>query len=181
MANDTKRTLLGTGDFALIIGAAAAPADEATYDLAANDFGNVSKVELTNESTLVEHMGAYKGFIIRDDADSTEIKNGFKMSCDEFTEPAFRGIFMAGAGADDPDDATYTRYLPVSAANTLKGYGRLRIFKGGDANPRLIWKNFECLVRVTTMPSFDGKTHASFDAEVIILADLGEVLWKKTA
>ncbi len=181
MANDTKKTILGTGDFALIIGAAAAPADEATYDLAANDFGNVSKVEFANESNLVEHMGCYKGLKIRDDATITELKHGFKMTCDEFTEQGFRGMFLAGAGADDATDPTYTKYLPISAANTLKGYGRLRIHKAGEADPRIIWKNFECIVRVSTMPNFDGSTHASFDVEVNVLADLGEVLVKKTA
>lgn len=179
--NDPKKTILGTGDFALIIGASAAPADEDDYDLAANDFGNVSNVALSNESTLVEHMGSYKGLKIRDDAVITGLKNGFTLTVDEFSEQAFRGMFLAGAGVDDSDDSTYTKYIPVSAANTLKGYGRLRIHKAGESEPRIIWKNFECIVRASSMPNFDGDNHASLELEVTVLADLGEVLVKKTA
>lgn len=179
MANDTDKLIIGGGDFALIVGATEAPADETGYDAATAAFGNIKSIAPIVESAQKEHIGSYNGVKIRDDIFITELKNGFKLNCDEFDEFALRMMFFAGAGVDDTDP-NYTKYIPATGANTLKGYGRLRVYDGRDnANPRIKWVHFACIVRMSSPPTFDGDDYSSYEVEVQLLADVGEVIVKK--
>ena len=181
MANDTKKLIIGCGDFALIVDATAAPGAEAAYDAYAAQFGNINSIAPIRESTKVEHMGSYNGVKIRDDIHITSLKNGFKIEGDEMREMMYRAMYFAGAGVDHTDPA-FTAYTPQTQAIPLKGYGRLRIFDGRtqDGVPRIKWLDFACIVEMTSPPTFDGETYSKYEAEVTILSDVGTVIVKKT-
>jgi hypothetical protein len=181
MANDTKKLIIGCGDFSLIIGAVAAAAAEALYDADSAQFGNINSITPIREATKVEHMGSYNGVKIRDDIHVTALKSGFKISGDEMREMMYRAMYFAGAGVDHTDPA-FTVYTPQTQAIPLKGYGRLRIYDGRtqDGVPRIKWIDFACIVEMTTPPTFDGETYSNYEAEVHILSDVGQVIVRKT-
>lgn len=178
MANDTDKLIIGGGELAVVFDLSAVPADDAAYD-AGSVFGNIVNVASIHEESKVEHMGNYKGVKIRDDIFITSLKKGFKLTCDEFDEIAMRALFSANAGVDNTDP-NYTDYIPLTGANTLKGYARLRIFDGRDnAAPRIEWKDFTCLISLTSPPTFDGENYSSFELEVTLLSVVGKVKVKK--
>jgi len=178
--SDTKKLIIGGGDFSLVVGAVAAPSAETNYDAATAAFGNISTVAFNSESTLVEHMGSYQGVKIRDDVFITSIKNGFKLTCEEFDANAMRGLFFADAGVDDTDP-NFLKYVPMSAANSMRGYGRLRIYDGRDSTgvPVIKWVDFSCVCKISSQPSFDGENYGSYEMDVHVLSDLGNVIVKK--
>jgi hypothetical protein len=177
--NDTDKLIIGNGDFALIVGATEAPADETGYDVAGAAFGNIKSISPIVESEQKEHMGSYNGVKVRDDIFITGLKNGFKLTCDEFDAFALRMMFFAGAGVDDTD-TDFTKYIPATGSNALKGYGRLQIYDGRDnAVPRIKYVHFSCLVRMSSPPTFDGDDYSSYEVEVQVLSDVGEVIVKK--
>lgn len=181
MANDTKKLLIGGGDFSLIVGATEKPAAEADYDAAAAQFGNINTITPIREATKVEHMGSYNGKKVLDDIFVTMLKSGFKINGDEFGEMMYRLLYFAGAGVDhtDPD---FTAYTPQVDAIPLKGYGRMRVYDGRDTDgvPRIKWVDFACIVEMTTPPTFDGEKYSGWEADVHVLTDVGTVIVKKT-
>lgn len=180
MANNTQKMIIGNGNFSLIVGATAKAAAETEYDAATAAFGNISSIAFNNESTMVEHMGSYNGVKIRDDVFLTSIKNGFKLTCEEFDQFAMRGLFFAAEGVADTDP-DFLKYVPMSAANSLRGYARLQIYDGRDSTgvPVIKWVDFSCLCKISSQPTFDGENYASYEMDVQVLADLGEVIVKK--
>lgn len=173
MANDTSKLIVGGGELSLVLGTDTVPVDDAAYD-AGIDFGNITTLAPSNESTGVEHMGMYKGVKVRDDYYITAIKQGFKVTCDEFNEIAHRAMFFGAAGVVDGTDDSFTNYTPLTGANSLKGYARLRIYDGRDnANPVIEWKDFTCVVKMSSPPSYDGENYSSYELEVLVLGVVG--------
>lgn len=174
MANDTDRLIIGGGELAVVLDLSAVPADDAAYD-AGVVFGNIVSVATTNEESMVEHMGNYKGVKVRDDIFVTSLKKGFKLICDEFDELAYRALFSATAGVDNTD-TDYTDYTPMTGANSLRGYARLRIYDGrSNTVPRIEWKDFTCLIKLSSPPTFDGENYSSYELDVTLLAAVGKV------
>jgi hypothetical protein len=177
MSNDPNKKIIGGGELVLVLGDTV-PADDDAYDLGI-DFGTINSMSPLNESTTAESMSLYKGIKVRDDIFFTAIKSGFKVTCEEFTDAAHRALNFSAAAVDDTD-TDYSIYTPITGANSLKGYGRLRIYDGRDnTNPRIEWRDFKCVIKMSSQPTFDGESYSSYELELQILSDVGTVKVKK--
>jgi len=178
MANDTSKLIIGSGELAVVLDLAAVPVDDAAYD-AGVVLGNIVSLSPSDESETKEHMGMYKGVKVRDDIFITGLKKGFKLTCDEFDEIGFRAFYSAAAGVD-ATDTDYTKYIPLTGANTLRGYARMRIYDGRyNTNPVIEWRDFTCLIRMSSPPTFDGENYSSYELDVTLLSVVGTVTVKK--
>ena len=175
---NTSRIFSGAGDFAMIIGSTAAPTDETDYDLAENSFGNVAAIDPANESEAQEIFGSYNGVLILDEILNTSHKIKFKLTCDEVGHQAIRAMFGADEGTANTD-VEFMDYTPLTGANSMTGFARLRIYDAKDnTDPRVEWKNFKCHVKLSSQPKFDGK-YNTFEYEVTVLGNVGTVTVKK--
>ncbi len=172
--------LIGTADFSLITGATEAPAQESDYDQASAMFGNIDSVGVQNSSETREHFGSYQGVKVLDDVHVTQLRLGYTLTCHEVDDRMIETMFYGQAGAPTTGDPVYSQITPIAGSQTLKGFGRLRVFDGkSPANPRLIHKDFLCRVNLSSQPDLNDENYFSFELKVDILHIVGTVLRRR--
>jgi hypothetical protein len=177
--NDPNLTLVGTGDFSLIIGATAAPTSENDYDAASAAFGNVKEVTVLNEQEVKDHFGSYRGVRILDRSVTTQLRKGYKLKLDEFEARVVQALFHAAAGADTVTTPPYQTFTPFGQPQSLQGFGRLRLWDTLDQlNPRLVHKDFLCIVRFEGDFSL-GEDFTEYELKVDVLSPVGTVYLRK--
>lgn len=179
--NNPNLTLVGTGDFSLIIGANAAPASEADYDASAASFGNIKEVTILNEQEVKDHFGSYRGVRILDRSVTTQLRKGYKLKLDEFDHRAIQALFYAVAGADTVTAPAYQTFTPFGQPQSLQGYARVRMWDTIDqVNPRFIHKDFSCIVRFEGDLTL-GEDFSEYELKVDVLSPVGTVYLRKDA
>lgn len=179
--NNPNLTLVGTGDFSLIIGATAAPANESDYDAAAATFGNVKEVTVMNEQEVKDHFGSYRGIRILDRSVTTQLRKGYKLKLDEFEKRAVMALFYASQGADTGTTPDYETFTPFSQPQSLQGFARIRMWDNqSQTDPRFMHKDFLCIVRFEGDFSL-GEDFSEYELKVDVLSPLGTVYLRKDA
>lgn len=179
--NNPNLTLVGTGDFSLIIGAAAAPANESDYDAAAATFGNVKEVTVMNEQEVKDHFGSYRGIRILDRSVTTQLRKGYKLKLDEFEKRAVMALFYASQGADTGTNPDYETFTPFGQPQSLQGFARIRMWDNqSQTDPRFMHKDFLCIVRFEGDFSL-GEDFSEYELKVDVLSPLGTVYLRKDA
>lgn len=180
--NNPNLTLVGTGDFSLIIGATAAPVNESEYDKTSwqpNMLGNVKEVTVLNEQEVKDHFGSYRGIRILDRSVTTQLRKGYKLKLDEFDHRAIQTLFYANAGADTATTPAYQTFTPFGQPQSLQGFGRLRLWDTrSQVNPRFIHKDFLCIVRFEGDFSL-GEDFSEYELKVDVLSPVGTVYLRK--
>jgi hypothetical protein len=177
--NNPNLTLVGTGDFSLIIGATAAPANESDYDATTAAFGNVKEVTVMNEQEVKDHFGSYRGIRILDRSITTQLRKGYKLKLDEFERRVVMALFYASQGADTSTNPAYETFIPFGQPQSLQGFGRIRMWDNlSQSNPRFIHKDFLCVVRFEGDFSL-GEDFSEYELKVDILSPVGTVFLRK--
>lgn len=177
--NKPNLTLVGTGDFSLIIGATAAPVNENEYDATPAAFGNVKEVTILNEREVKEHFGSYRGIRILDHSVTTQLRKGYKLKLDEFEKRTIQALFSASQGADTATEPAYETFTPFGQPQSLQGFGRLRMWDTlSQTNPRLMHKDFFCIVRFEGDFSL-GEDFSEYELKVDVLSPVGTVYLRK--
>lgn len=176
MSSNPKNLLKATADFALLIGATAAPAQQSDYDAAAALFGNIKSAAIMNKAERKEHFGNANGLLVRDAIHFTKHVLGYKLVQEEFETKVLRALFFAGApGTATIDAQAYKTFTPLAAPQMLSGFGRLRLWDHqSQTKPRLIHTDFSCQVVLASEPDF-SEEWASVDLEVLITGTVGTV------
>jgi len=177
--NNPNLTLVGTGDFSLLIGATAAPANESDYDAAAAMFGNVKEVTVMNEQEVKEHFGSYRGIRILDRSVATQLRKSYKLKLDEVEKRAIMMLFYGAQGADTGTAPAYETFTPFAQPQSLQGFARLRLWDTrSQANPRLMHKDFFCIVRFEGDLTL-GDDFTEYEIKVDVLSPVGTVYHRK--
>lgn len=177
--NNPNLTLVGTGDFSLIIGATTAPANESEYDAASAAFGNVKEATVMNEQEVKDHFGSYRGIRILDRSVTTQLRKGYKIKLDEFEKRTVQALFYANQGADTGTNPDYQTFTPFGQPQSLQGFGRLRMWDTrSQTNPRFMHKDFFCIVRFEGDFSL-GEDFSEYELKVDVLSPVGTVYLRK--
>lgn len=177
--NNPNLTLVGTGDFSLIIGATAAPANESDYDATTAAFGNVKEVTVMNEQEVKDHFGSYRGVRILDRSVTTQLRKGYKLKLDEVEKRAIMALFYASQGSDTETSPDYETFIPFAQPQSLRGFGRIRLWDTqSQTNPRFIHKDFHCVVRFEGDLML-GEDMTDFELKVDVLSPVGTVYLRK--
>lgn len=177
--NNPNLTLVGTGDFSLITGVSAAPANESDYDAVSATFGNLKELNVLNEKEVKDHFGSYRGIRILDRSVTTQLRKGYKLKLDEFDHRAVQALFYASAGADTNTTPPYRTFTPFSQPQSLQGFARIRLWDTRSrVNPRLIHKDFFCIVRFEGDFSL-GEDFTEYELKVDVLSPVGTVFLRK--
>lgn len=177
--NNPNITLVGTGDFSLIIGATAAPTNETDYDATAATFGNVKELTVMNEQEVKDHFGSYRGIRILDRSVTTQLRKGYKLKLDEFEKRAVQALFYASQGADTTTNPAYQTFTPFGQPQSLQGFGRIRMWDTlSQINPRFMHKDFLCIVRFEGDFSL-GEDFTEYELKVDVLSPVGTVYLRK--
>jgi hypothetical protein len=177
--NNPNLTLVGTGDFSLLINATAAPASEADYDAAAAMFGNVKEATILNEQEVKDHFGSYRGIRIRDRSVTTQLQKGYKLKMDEFDSRTIQTLFYASKGSDTATNPIYETFTPFAQPQSLQGFGRVRLWDStSQVNPRFVHKDFFCIVRFEGDFSL-GEDFSEYELKVDVLSPVGTVYLRK--
>jgi hypothetical protein len=179
--NNPNLTLVGTGDFSLIIDATEAPAQESSYDATSAMFGNVKEVAIMNEQEVKDHFGSYRGVRILDQSVTTQLRKGYKLTLDEVDKRAIMALFYGSQGADAGSEPAYETFTPFAKPQSLRGFARLRLWDTrSGVNPRLIHKDFFCVVRFEGDLTL-GDDFTSYQLKVDVLSPVGTVYLRKDA
>lgn len=179
--NNPNLTLVGTGDFSLIIGATEAPAEESAYDATAAMFGNIKELTVMNEQEVKEHFGSYRGIRILDRSVATQLRKGYKLRLDEFEQRAVQSLFYGSKGSDTTTDPVYETFTPFAQPQSLQGFGRIRFWDSqSQVNPRLVHKDFFCIVRFEGDFTL-GEDFSDYELKVDVLSPVGTVYLRKDA
>lgn len=179
--NNPNLTLAGTGDFSLITGITAAPANEADYDGASAAFGNVKELTVMNEQEVKDHFGSYRGVRVLDESVTTQLRKGYKLKLDEFERRAVQMLFYGTQGADTMTDPDYETFVPFAQPQSLRGFARIRMWDTrSQVNPRFIHKDFFCVVRFEGDFSL-GDDFAEYELKVDVLSPVGTAYLRKDA
>jgi hypothetical protein len=180
--NNPNLTLIGTGDFSLIIGATTAPPSESAYDKedwSPNMFGNVKELTILNEQEAKDHFGSYRGVRMLDRTVTTQLRKGYKLKLDDFDHRAMMMLFHAYQSADAGTIPQYQTFTPFGMPQSLRGFGRIRLWDPADpVNPRFVHKNFLCVVRFEGDFSL-GEDFSEYEIKVDVLSPVGTVYLKK--
>jgi len=179
--NNPNLTLVGTGDFSLIIGATDVPATEDEYDAATAPFGNVREVTVLNEQEVKEHFGSYRGIRILDRSVATQLRKGYRLKMDEFEARAVQALYYASSGDDTVTDPVYETFTPFGLPQSLQGFGRIRLWDtASQTNPRFMHKDFLCIVRFEGDYTL-GEEFSEHELKVDVLSPVGTVYLRKDA
>jgi hypothetical protein len=177
--NNPNLTLVGTGDFSLIIGATTAPVNESAYDDAAALFGNVKEVTIMNEQEVKDHFGSYRGVRILDRSFTTQLRKGYKLKLDEVEKRAIQTLFYASQGADVGSNPAYETFVPFGQPQSLQGFARLRLWDSqSQVNPRLIHKDFMGITRFEGDLTL-GDDFTDYELKVDVISPVGTVYLRK--
>ena len=177
--NNPNITLVGTGDFSLIIGATNAPVNESDYDTGTAAFGNVRELTVLNEQEVKEHFGSYRGVRILDRSVTTQLRKGYKLKLDEVERRAIQALFYASQGNDTTTTPPYETFTPFAQPQSLRGYARLRMWDNqSQTNPRFVHKDFFCVVRFEGDLTL-GDDFTDYELKVDVLSPVGNVYLRK--
>lgn len=177
--NNPNLTLVGTGDFSLIIGATAPPGSETDYDSASAAFGNVRELTVLNEQEVKDHYGAYRGVRILDRSVTTQLRKGYKLKLDEVERRAIEALFYATKGDDTATNPPYETFTPFTQPQSLRGFGRIRMWDNhSQTHPRFIHKDFLCVARFEGDLTL-GDDFAEYELKVDVLSPVGTVYLRK--
>lgn len=177
--NNPNITLVGTGDFSLIIGTAGIPANESAYDATTAMFGNVKEVTILNEQEVKDHFGSYRGVRILDRSVTTQLRKGYKLKLDEVEKRVIMTLFYAAQGSDTGTTPDYETFVPFGQPQSLRGVARLRLWDtASNQNARMIHKDFYCVVRLEGDLTL-GEEFSEYELKVDVLSPVGTVYLRK--
>ncbi len=173
--------LIGSGDFSLISGVAAAPVNEADYDAADAMFGNLKAFSFQNQAETKEHFGSYRSVRILDKVFTTQLRLGYMLQLEEVNDRVVETLFYGAAGALTGTNPDYREIAPLQRPQSLNGFARLRVWDDQDAqNPRLVHKDFQCNVRLNNQPEL-AEEWFGYELKVDVLSPVGTVFLRQEA
>ncbi|QYY34612.1 hypothetical protein [Ruficoccus sp. ZRK36] len=173
--------LIGSGDFSIITGITAAPANEAEYDDANAMFGNLKAFSFQNQAETKEHFGSYRSVKILDRVFTTQLRLGYLLQLEEVDDRAVESLFYGASGELTGSNPDYREINPFQRPQSLTGFARLRVWDDKNSqSPRLMHKDFWCNVRLNNQPEV-GDEWFGYEMKVDVLSPVGTVFLRQDA